>query len=470
MKNLSKRKILNEALRRDFGLFIHRCFQEVSGGEQYQHNWHIDAIAHASEQCRRREVTRQIISLPPRSLKSIVVSVALPAWILGHDPSAKIISVSYTSGLAGDFCRKCRSIMSSSWYAEVFPNTRINPDKNTELHFETTKGGYRYATSVGGTLTGMGAGYIIIDDPLKTEDGESEAARRNVKHWFDNTLYSRLNDKRTDVIMIVGQRVHEDDLIGHVLEKETWKHLRLPAIAEVPHDIALGKGRVRHREVGDLLHPEREPEEVLKRMKANMGPRAFSAQYQQEPVPPEGALIRLADFRYYENIKFRYATVQSWDTATKATELSDYSVCTTWSMHEKKFYLRDVFRERLAYPELRSKVIEHALKWRAGLILVEDSANGPALEADIYGMRIVNLANIELCRPDGDKIVRMARQCARIADGSVLLPKDAEWLKTFLDECRAFPHGKNDDQVDSMSQFLNWRYEYNQNRVRVRQQ
>ena len=180
VKNFYNRKTLNKALRQDLGLFIHRCFQEVSGGEQYQHNWHIDAIAHASELCRRREVTRQIVSLPPRSLKSIVVSVALPAWILGHDPSAKIISVSYASGLAGEFCRKCRTIMSSSWYGEVFPNTRINQDKNTELHFETTKGGYRYATSVGGTLTGKGAGYIIIDDPLKAEDGESEAARRNV--------------------------------------------------------------------------------------------------------------------------------------------------------------------------------------------------------------------------------------------------------------------------------------------------
>lgn len=470
MKNLHSRAFLNEALRRGFDLFIHRCFQEVSGGEQYHYNWHIDAIAYALVLCQRQETTRQIVSLPPRSLKSIIASVALPAWILGHDPSAKIISVSYASGLAGEFCRKCRSIMSSSWYREIFPNTRISPDKNTELHFETTRGGYRYATSVGGTLTGIGGDYIIIDDPMKAEDGESEAARRNVHHWFENTLYSRLNDKRRGVIIIVGQRVHEDDLVGHVLEKEAWEHLRLPAIADVPQDIALGKGRVHRRRIGDVLHPEREPAEVLARMKENMGPRAFAAQYQQEPVPPEGALIKLEEFQYYDSVKFKYAAVQSWDTATKATELSDYSVCTTWSIHENRYYLRDVFRERLAFPELKSKAVELALHWRAGLILIEDSANGPALEAEIDRMRIVNFANVELCRPEGDKVVRMARQCARIADGSVLLPREATWLKTFLDECRAFPQGKHDDQVDSMSQFLNWHDDYDQNRIRVTRQ
>ena len=455
--NGADRAVLEAVLRNDLTAFTQRCFQTVVPGQEFLSNWHIEAITHQLERVRRGEIRRLIITLPPRNLKSICASVAFPAFVLGHDPALRIVCASYSQDLTAKHSRDCRTVMESAWYLQLFPRTRIDPRKNTEAEFETTARGHRLGTSVGGTLTGRGGNLIIIDDPLKPVEAMSEARRRAVPEWYDTTLSSRLDRKTEDAIVLIMQRLHVDDLVGHVLEKgPSWTHLNLPAIAEASHEVEIGGGMTYKREVGEVLHPEREPIDVLDELKAAMGSQGFSAQYQQTPVLPGGALIKRVWFRSYTRPPKpgpHDRIVQSWDTASKANKTNDYSVCTTWLIQGSDYYLLDVLRERLEFPDLRRRIISHAKRYKAKAVLIEDASSGAALIQDLK--REGTVRPIAIC-PDRDKIVRLEAQSAVIEAGHVLLPSSAPWLDEFLFEVLAFPHGRFDDQVDSLSQFLTW--------------
>ena len=218
-------------LRQDFSTFAARCFYDLNPQTELAMNWHVEIIAAKLTAVRHGKIPRLIINLPPRHLKSLLVSIAFPAWCLGHDPSAQILCVSYAQDLAGKLARDCRSIMMSPWYRRIFP-TRLAPHRQAVQEFITTRQGYRLATSNGGVLTGRGADIILIDDPLKPEEALSDAQRQAANEWFSHTLYSRLNNKRHGAIVIIMQRLHEDDLVGHVLTQEPWEVVRFPAIAE----------------------------------------------------------------------------------------------------------------------------------------------------------------------------------------------------------------------------------------------
>jgi hypothetical protein len=210
----------NVILRHDFSSFIERSFCELNPNTDFMMNWHVEEIAAALEDCRLGKTKRLIINLLPRSLKSHCASVAFVAWLLAHDPAAQIICASYAQGLSDKHALDTRTLMSSSFYQDLF-GTRMSSLKQAVSEFMTTQGGVRLATSVGGVLTGRGADFIIIDDPLKPDDALSEAQRRPTNNWYDNTLVSRLNDKRTGCIILIMQRLHEDDLVGHVMDMET---------------------------------------------------------------------------------------------------------------------------------------------------------------------------------------------------------------------------------------------------------
>jgi len=455
------RDLLNLALRDDLTSFILRSFQTVSPAIDYHHNWHIEAIAWHLEQCLTGRIRRLIITLPPRNLKSICASVAFPAWVLGRDPTKRIICASYSNELTAKLARDCKAVMESAWYREAFRKTRLNPKKSAELEFETTRKGFRYGTSLGGTLTGRGGNIIIIDDPIKPADAPSDVKRHSVKEWFDGTLYSRLDSKKDDVIIVVMQRVHVDDLVGHVLEKgEDWVHLDLPAIAQEPEAIPIGVGRINYRAPGDALHPEREPVNLLDQTKDSMGTLAFNAQYLQRPVSIEGNLIKWKWFGVYAHPPAHNGDgqiIQSWDTASKAGELNDYSACTTWIVKGKDYYLLDVLRERLEYPFLLQRVITMAERYAAHSVLIEDKGSGTQLIQELRHQK-TGIRPIPI-EPLGDKVVRMSNQSAKIEAGHVILPEEAPWLDDFTAEILAFPCGKFDDQVDSLSQFLTWQSE-----------
>jgi predicted phage terminase large subunit-like protein len=357
--------------------------------------------------------------------------------------------------------------MESPWYRQLFPGTQLQ--RSAELELETTRKGMRYATSVGGTLTGLGAGLIIIDDPLKPQDAFSKTKREAVKQWYDTTLYSRLDNKATDVIIVVMQRLHMDDLVAHVLEKEVWEHLDLPAIADRDQIFTLTDGREVGRPAGAVLHPEREPAEVLETIRQNIGSVTFSAQYLQRPVPEEGHLIKWDWFPRYKTLpSFRGGDriVQSWDTASKATELADYSVCTTWHQQGNVSYLLEVYRAKLEFPSLKRAVIDQRGKWHARTILIEDSASGTALIQSIKADRIEGFPRPIGVTAQGDKVMRLHAHTATIEAGHVYLPEKASWLEAFQEEVLAFPASRHDDQVDSLSQFLTWQGERHRKTIR----
>lgn len=446
-------------LRSDFNAFIERSFYELNPTTPFLSNWHIDVIAAELEACRRGETKRLIINVPPRSLKSHCASIAFPAWVLGHDPSAQIIVASYAQELANKLSSDCRALFASSFYRDLF-STRLSPQRQALQEFVTTRQGFRLSTSVGGVLTGRGADFIIIDDPLKPDDAFSDTQRKAVNDWFDHTLYSRLNNKKDGFIILIMQRLHEDDLVGHVLGIEPWKVIRFPAIAEEDETHLIqspcyGTRRFERR-AGEALHPEREPLEVLNRLREALGEYNFSGQYQQAPAPLGGGLVKTAWFKTYTaaDLPPKFEIIfQSWDTANKPTELSDYSVCTTWGLKEKHVYLLHVFRERLGYPELKRAVREQAGAFSPQTLLIEDKASGTQLIQELVAE---GMHAIQKYEPSMDKGTRMYTVTSAIENGLVHVPDKAAWLPEYLHELTSFPNGKHDDQADSTSQALDW--------------
>ena len=255
------------------------------------------------------------------------------------------------------------------------------------------------------------------------------------------------------------QRLHEDDLVGHVLKQEGWEVVSFPAIAEVDEQLVVETpfGRKAFvRLTGEALHPERESLETLNRIRTTIGEYNFAGQYQQTPAPAGGGMVRAQWFQRYDPDTFDQnfeQVLQSWDTANKPSELADYSVCTTWGLRKEHFYLLNVFRRKLAYPDLKRVVREQYRMFGSSTILIEDKASGTQLIQDLIEE---GLSAVCAMKPDGDKIMRLHAQTATIENGFVHLPTSAPWLTDYLHELTIFPNGRHDDQVDSTAQALAW--------------
>lgn len=445
--------LLDAVLRADFPSFLRRCMATLNPGAPFLPNWHLDAIAYQLELVRARKITRLIINLPPRYLKSIMVSVAFPAFVLGHQPHRRIFGISYGGDLSTKHASDFRSVVHSGWYRRAFPKMRIARATESDVH--TTRRGFRKATSVNAAITGLGGDIFIIDDPLKPIDAQSDSQRNHLNEWFSNTLRSRLDNKATGTIIVVMQRVHLHDLTGFLTENsDDWTVLSLPAIAEIDEEIAVGDSLFHRRRAGEALHPAHEPLAVLEKLRAEMGSEIFAAQYQQDPVPPGGAMIHRASLRYYEQAPERtYQTkiIQSWDVAAKAGLQNDYSVCTTWLLCGKLYYLLDLTRGRYEFPRLRDIALALAERFTPNSILIEDASSGIALAQEL---RDANISSIRSIPVEHDKITRLWAQQAKFEAGLVLFPKGAPFLPALEAELLAFPQAKTDDQVDSISQAL----------------
>lgn len=474
-------KIINALLRTDFKSFVTKVFGEVAPGSKYLNNWHIDVICDAIMDMYEGGNNRLIINMPPRYMKSLICSIALPAWILGHNPKAQILCVSYNDELADKFAISCRDVMQSDWYRELFPMTRLHQSRQSVNDFATTRGGGRMATSIGGTLTGRGADWIIIDDPQKSVDASSESQRAKLNEWYGSTLYSRLNDKATGKILLVMQRLHQDDLSGHLLDSgNQFKVIKLPVIATedeswIVKNRISGKTRVITRAKGELLHPEREDMDVVMGIKNSMGEYAFVAQYQQDPCPPEGGIIKESWLKYYtmaqatEIDPIKYCRIfLSWDTANKTGEQNAYSACCVILMTREndryKYYLLDVVRGKWEMPDLIKQVQNLYHKWRYEKgggdlvkLLIEDKASGTQLiqmlsaQRDEYGYRF----DVESIKPETDKVSRLMGVSAYIENSTLRFPQDkTPWWAAFKKELLGFPNAKYKDQVDALTQCI----------------
>lgn len=444
-----------DAYRQHFHLFATKAFNIVNQGQELIPATAFLAMSHKLAEVEQGHIRRLIINVPPRSGKSLLASVALPAFLLGRDPTRRVICASYSGELAAKLDRDCRTVMQHPSYQQLFPATII-AGKNTETELETSHGGFRYATSVGGTLTGRGGNLIVIDDPMKPDEATT-SARERVWDWFTGTVGSRLDNKAEDAIIVVMQRLHVDDLSGRLLERGGWDHLSIPAIADHEQELTIANGRTLVRPVGDILDPEREPIEILDELKSTLGGNVFAAQYQQAPVPEGGAMIKRQWLKRYHTLPARIGShmiVQSWDTAQKPGKDNDFSVGTTWLVMRPDVYLMDVVRGRFDYPTLKREVVRQRVLHKPHAILIEDAGAGTALAQDLQRERVPVIA----MRAEMDKVTRMSVRSVAIETGQLYLPTAAPWLADFETELLSFPNGRFDDQVDTVSQLFTWLY------------
>lgn len=406
---------------------------------------------------------RLIICMPPRSGKSQIASRAFPAYALGRDPDLKIIATSYSADLSSRFNRDVQRIIDDDRYREVFSDTCLN-SRNVKLDargsyirtsdlFEIVghEGSYRSA-GVGGGLTGMGADILIIDDPLKDRaEANSATIRQKVWDWYTSTAYTRLSPGGGVIVM--ATRWHTDDLIGRLIRNmnagdgDKFKVITYSAIAE--HDEA-------HRKAGEALHPERYDLAQLEAIRQAIGAMDWSALYQQHPVPAGGAVFKLDNFKRWNstNLPPNFdQIVGSWDMTFKDSSASDFVVGQIWGKRGVDCYLLDQVRGRWDFTKTLEMFGVLNQKWgRVFRWLIEDKANGSAiisvLKKQIHGITPIT--------PKESKQERAYAVTPLIEAGNVYIPESATWMSDFEDEVLNFPAGAHDDQIDSMTQALNY--------------
>jgi len=400
VQRFRKSRLVEAACRNDFLSFFRLCFLILHSGSTLNLNWHHYLIAWYLELVLRRIVRRLIITAPPRTLKSLMTSVAFPAYVLGHDPGERIIGISHSLDLQTAFSNDFRRIIESAEYKEVFP--RVKFSKNTETEVHTSQGGYRYARSAEGSLTGIGGGILIPDDFQKPHDMISDARRIATTATYFNTVASRIDNQNTGAIVVVGQRLHPEDLIGTLLRSpELWTVLSFPAVAEKEELIEFWPGMLHLRRVGDLLQPAQQSREFLEAIRTQ-DPETFAAQYQQNPIPPGGFLIRRDHIQYCDELPNRTSSsvyLQSWDPGLKPGETNSRSACLDVLVHDGSYFIVGALAGQWDYHTLEQRALARANDRKPDAILVEDVGWGTAL---IPALKQKSLPVIAV-KPEGDK-------------------------------------------------------------------
>jgi predicted phage terminase large subunit-like protein len=434
--------------------FYRLGFPALAPEASFSDSPHFGVLARALEKVGTGETRRLLIAIPPRHGKSILASVALPAWILGRDPTRKIICASYGDQLAKDFSTRFRDLMWSDPYRSVFPGAQIAHGGNSLAEVRTTEKGYRLATTVQGPATGKGAHFIIVDDPFKAAEAASESVRNGVYDWFKGSLMTRFDKPAEGAMIVVQQRLHQDDLIGRLRDDGVWDYLEMPSECVERQVFDLGDRETWTFNPGDLLFEERFNRAALEQLFWDLGEAQYNAQILQRPSPPGGALFKLKHFQRYEkDPKYYESIVQSWDPAIVDTETAAFSVCTTWGILGQKLYLLDVLRKRLDFYKIEPAILHMKEKWNAGCVILETAGVGVAIGNALLkheGSRRWLCPN----DPKLGKEERALAQTPKMERKRVYLPMSAPWLETFEAEVAAFPMSKYADQVDSMVQFL----------------
>ncbi len=444
-------KDLAAILREDILSFVEFAFLLLNPGMQYMPNWHVQAIAHRLTQCVNGQVTKLLINLPPRYLKSHTVSVAFAAWLLGRNPATKIICVSYGEGLAKPLAEEFERLVRHEVFRQIFPEF-VLADHGSAQFLKTTKGGFRMATSVGATGTGLGCDYLIMDDVTKASATANE--RLDAIEKFQGTWVSRINSKEFGVKIVVGQRTARDDLPGFLIDQGGWDHLSLPAIAWKKESIPIGPGIIFDREVGNVLHAERESPQVLEQLRIELGSANFDAQYQQRPGAPEGAVINPNWFGRYKSarrLSEYYQRVLVVDPANEVSAAADYTACSVFGVRNDATDLLEVVRKKMDFDGLEATVRALIIKHKITHVFVEAEPVGKAL-GKILGRTYKQ--GIHGCFPrKRSKLDRVNLAIPFFKLKKIRLPLNAPWLSTYEGEVFAFPSVIHDDQVDTLAYF-----------------
>ncbi|HEY6344438.1 MAG TPA: phage terminase large subunit [Bryobacteraceae bacterium] len=472
-------EIDRELAARGLREFVRQAWEVVEPSTPFVPGWHIDAIIKHLEAVTSGQIRNLLINVPPRHMKSLLVSVFWPAWEWIRHSERRWLYSSYGAQLSIRDSIKCRRLIESPWYqARWRDRFALTSDQNTKGRFDNNRSGYRLATSVGGAATGEGGDRIVCDDPHNVQEAESDSVRKATLDWWDVVMSTRVNDPKTSAKVIVMQRCHQQDLSGHLLEQGGWTHLCLPAEYEGPTRATLIGFADPRTEQGELLWPERFGPKEIESLKVSLGSYAAAGQLQQRPSPAGGGIFKRHWFRYFQPrganlppvvVRLPDSTLtsivaievprqmneqlQSWDCAFKDLNTSDYVVGQVWARLGAMYFLGDQVRARMDCPATMRAVRALSQKWPGTFAkLIEDKANGSAvvqfLQNEIPGIIPVN--------PEGGKVARAAAVSPLVEAGNVYLPHPdyAPWVNDFIEECAAFPNGAHDDQVDAMTQAL----------------
>lgn len=463
-------EIRAEQARRSFYEFVKLMWPVLEPGRQFVGGVHIRLICNALEKVTRGEIARLLINLPPRHGKSNLVSILWPAWVWIDQPDRRWLTASYAQPLAERHSTDTRRVIESPEYQELFGDRyQLSLDVNQKARYETTHGGGRIATSVGGGATGEGGDFLIVDDPHKIEDAGSRTALEATVECFDFTLSTRLNPGTKNAIVVVSQRVHQRDLAGHLIEQGDWTHLCLPAENDPTHPY---RSELDERTEPDQpLWPEMYGPATLESLKATLGSYGAAAQLQQLPAPSGGGLLLRSWWKWYETPPARFdEVIISVDLSFSGGMHADFTVAQVWGKIESDFYLLHQERERAAFTE-QMLLIERASEWVARElnyshnpgIYIEHAANADAMFQPLRN----RIPNVILIRPKGSKQTRAIAVSPTIEAGHVHLrgapnaynttcdkTRTPLWTQQFVEECAAFPTAPHDDQVDALTQAI----------------
>lgn len=447
-KELAKRVLCRKRLLP----FVERTSPDYHAG--WVHKDICQRLEKFSEQVANKESPRLMLFMPPRHGKSTLASIAFPAWHLGRHPDHEFISCSYSGSLAMNFSRKVRQLLREPVYKNIFEKTRLNKDSQSVESWNTDEGGGYVAAGVGGGITGKGAHVLLIDDPVKNrEDAESENNREQTWDWYTSTAYTRLSPGGG--VLVILTRWHDDDLAGKLLRfaeqgADQWEVVKYPAIAEIDEPF---------RNEGDALHPERYNVDSLEQIRKAIGPRDWSALYQQNPVSDEGDYFSRDMIRYYEPDEVDYDKLRyycAWDLAIGQRDRNDYSVGIVVGVDEyDQLFVVDLIRGKYDGFELVEKILDFYEQWRPGIVGIEkghiEMALGPFLEKRTRERRLNEAYFKDLKVGRRDKEARARAIQGRMQQGMVYFPKDAVWSGPLVAELLRFPNGTHDDQVDALA-------------------
>lgn len=452
----NKEKLLNTILKRDFRSFLHKSFNTISGGKTFIPNWHIEMLAEKLRAVEEGKIKRLIINIPPRSLKSITVSVAWPAWLLGQNPNKRIIAVSYSQKLSDKHSLDTKDIITSPWYKKLFPDTKLHASQQQKSKFVTTKHGFRLSTSINGTLTGEGGDIIIVDDPHSVRHAFSGVFRQNAIDWFEQTLMSRLDDKNKGAVVIVMQRLHVGDLTGHLLntQKDIWEHVEVSIMSRADKIYRYSKKEKNYKK-DELLYAANDDIANIDKLKKQLGTYNFEAQYMQNPKMQEANMIKPQWISYYDKLPENLEKYISIDSAVKTGKNNDYTALTVWGydMVNDRHYLQDVVQEKFEYPELIKLIQDKIALHKPRAVIIEDKASGSSIYQELR--RNMDTKYIPW-NPRLAKDIRLAAITPIFEQQKIYLPQYALWLGAYLEELLLFPNALHDDQVDATTQYIEY--------------
>lgn len=463
MKQLSDEEAFLALARLDFKTLLCPVFTILHPHTPFLDGWYVDAIVYQLEQSYRGVYRRSILNLPPRHLKSIIVSVAWPAFLWGRDPAYKFMCGSYSDMLTRNIARLFRMVVDSPVYRKLFPQVKVV--KSTENEVRTDISGVRYATSVGGTVTGKGGNLLIIDDPTKPVDALSDKSRNSINEWLRSTLLSRLDDQEYGGLFLVMQCLHVNDPTGFLEAGGGFKKLSLPAIATKREVIELGDGRQHVRQAWEVLHSEYQSLTTLQVLRDSLGMFTFQSQHQQSPTTPDGAMFLSRWFKRVSkeppgHVGAKYFI--SVDAAASQSETADYTAISVVRVQPGQCLVLKAERGRWTYEQLKAKILRYIDEMgsmaRPLNVVIEAASTGMSLISYFRPLAINDRRfNVLHYLPKEGKQTRAAYAVPLFDKGKVVILNTApgnEWVEGYINEFLTFPQGRFDDQVNSLTQLL----------------